>query len=243
VFLLVIACAVSSCKYSRQTVAPFELRGKWHTVEANDTISSVAAQYKTDPQELAELNDLYGENTLSRRKEIFIPTSDGSAPGTSTHGSSNVLHTAEAPRKNRTATPVMNEKPRCGRDNRPCFKWPVQGTLLAAFGSSSGGHHDGIDIAAAKGTSVQAAADGTVLYAGDEVKGYGNLIIIRHKGNIITVYAHNDRNLVTEGTEVKAGENIGTVGKTGNAAKSHLHFEVRVNEKPTDPRLYLPSLN
>lgn len=100
--------------------------------------------------------------------------------------------------------------------------------------------HDGIDIAAPEGTPIHAAAAGEVVYADSRLAGYGKLIILRHRYNQFTAYAHNQRNLVHKGDRVKAGQVIARVGKTGRATAPHLHFEIRRGSTPVDPFSYLP---
>lgn len=121
------------------------------------------------------------------------------------------------------------------------LSWPVEGTVKSDFGKRGNGNHDGIDIFAKKGSSVVAAGSGEVVYSG-KLNGYGNLIIVRHKHEYFTVYAHNEKNLVKKGKKVKRGETeIAKVGSTGNATGPHLHFEVRHRETPQDPLKYLPN--
>jgi murein DD-endopeptidase MepM/ murein hydrolase activator NlpD len=116
------------------------------------------------------------------------------------------------------------------------MQWPVQGPILSGFGSKGPGlNNDGVNIGAPKGAPVVAAAPGTVVYAGDEMKGFGNLVLIRHEGDWVTAYAHLDRVLVKKDTVVGQGDMIGTVGKTGNVATPQLHFETREGGKPVDP--------
>jgi len=118
--------------------------------------------------------------------------------------------------------------------------WPVDGVVTSRFGRRHGRMHDGIDIAAPRGTPVRAAASGVVVYADRRLAGYGNLIILRHDANLFTVYAHNQRNLVRVGQRVRQGQTIALVGSTGRATGPHLHFEVRIGAKPVDPLAYLP---
>jgi len=120
------------------------------------------------------------------------------------------------------------------------LRWPVQGRLSSKFGPRNNRMHDGIDIAAKQGTPVYAAASGKVVYADSRLTGYGNLIIIRHNTNMFTAYAHNQKNLVKRGQQVKAGQHISNVGATGRATGAHLHFEVRRGETAVDPLAYLP---
>jgi murein DD-endopeptidase MepM/ murein hydrolase activator NlpD len=121
------------------------------------------------------------------------------------------------------------------------FEWPVRGTTLQAFGSRPDGQrNDGINIAAAKGTSVKAAAGGTVAYVGNEVRGLGNLVLISHADGYVTAYAHLDKTSVDKGAAVKKGQTIGTVGQTGSVSQPQLHFEIRLRNKPVDPATLLP---
>lgn len=125
------------------------------------------------------------------------------------------------------------------------FQWPVRGRVLSEFGSYPGGEkNNGINIAAAEGEPIRAAADGNVSYAGDKLRSYGNLALIKHDGGYITAYAHADRFVVTEGQWVARGQVIGYVGSTGDVRTPQLHFEVRRGshgETPIDPRQVLGS--
>ena len=114
--------------------------------------------------------------------------------------------------------------------------WPVQGPIISAFGDKGQGLvNDGINIAAPKGSPVVASMGGTVVYAGNEMKGFGNLILIRHQKGWVTAYAHLDRMLVTKDSIVAQGDMIATVGKTGKVSTPQLHFETRHDGKPVDP--------
>jgi murein DD-endopeptidase MepM/ murein hydrolase activator NlpD len=116
------------------------------------------------------------------------------------------------------------------------FIWPVQGPVLSAYGPKGQGlNNDGINIGAPKGAPVVAAANGIVVYAGNEMKGFGNLVLIRHQGGWVTAYAHLDRRLVAKDAVVAQGDMIGTVGASGNVGKAQLHFETRYEGKPVDP--------
>lgn len=117
---------------------------------------------------------------------------------------------------------------------------PVQGPIISPFGAKGQGmSNDGINIGAPKGSSVVAAAGGMVVYAGNEMKGFGNLILIRHEGGWVTAYAHLERMLVSRDAIVAAGDMIGTVGTTGGVSAPQLHFETRLEGKPVDPQTVL----
>jgi murein DD-endopeptidase MepM/ murein hydrolase activator NlpD len=120
------------------------------------------------------------------------------------------------------------------------FAWPVRGKLIAGFGSAGKGlHNDGINIAAPTGAQVHAADNGVVAYAGNELKGFGNLLLIKHADGWTTAYAHNEKLLVGRGAEVKQGQVIATVGRTGNVDSPQLHFEVRKGTQAMDPLEFL----
>lgn len=120
------------------------------------------------------------------------------------------------------------------------FSWPVRGKILSNYGAKNGGlFNDGINIGATRGTSVAAAENGVVAYAGNEVKGMGNLIIVQHSDGWMTVYAHMDSLAVRRGARVNVGQKIGTVGQTGKVDKPQLHFEVRKGTKAYNPIQYL----
>ena len=120
------------------------------------------------------------------------------------------------------------------------FAWPLNGRVISAFGASSGGErNDGINIAAIQGTPIHAAASGTVSYAGDDLKAYGNLLLIKHEDGYVTAYAHADRLIVGKGESVTKGQVIGYAGHTGDVATPQLHFEIRRGTQPLDPSALL----
>jgi|SRR5262245_21637418 len=123
----------------------------------------------------------------------------------------------------------------------PTFRWPVKGRVIAGFGPKANGQqNDGINVSVPEGTPVKAAEDGVVAYAGNELKGYGNLVLIRHPNGYVTAYAHAKELLVKRGDQIKRGQVIANSGQTGNVDAPQLHFEVRKGPAPLDP---LPMLN
>ncbi len=120
------------------------------------------------------------------------------------------------------------------------FIWPADGRVISKFGTTADGlRNDGINIGAPAGAPVRAAREGVVAYAGNQLKGFGNLILLRHDNGFITAYAHNQSLLVAKGDKVKRGQVIARIGSTGNVAKPQLHFEIRKGESPVDPMAYL----
>ena len=123
------------------------------------------------------------------------------------------------------------------------FLWPVNGKIVSRFGAKDGGlHNDGLNIAAPQGTPVRAAENGVVAYAGNELRGFGNLLLIRHADGWMSAYAHNDALLVQRGDRVARGQTIARVGRTGNVATPQLHFELRRGAGPVDPLPHLGDL-
>ena len=126
--------------------------------------------------------------------------------------------------------------------NAPQFAWPVSGRVISDFGATTtGGKNDGINIATTMGAPIHASASGTVTYAGDELKGYGNLVLVKHAGGYTSAYAHADRLVVQKGDFVARGQVIGYSGQTGDVNSPQLHFEIRSNTTPVNPRSYLSS--
>jgi murein DD-endopeptidase MepM/ murein hydrolase activator NlpD len=133
--------------------------------------------------------------------------------------------------------------PRPPKQGEARFLWPVHGRILATYGTGGNGtHNDGINIAAPAGTPVLAADAGVVAYAGNELRGYGNLLLVKHSGGWMTAYAHNSALLVKRGDRVKRGQEIARVGATGAVGEPQLHFEIRQGTRALDPDDYLPPL-
>ncbi len=122
----------------------------------------------------------------------------------------------------------------------PSFRWPVKGRVIEGFGKKGNGQqNDGINVAVPEGTPIKAAEDGVVAYAGNELKGYGNLVLVRHSNGYVTAYAHASELGVKKGDSIKRGQVIGKAGSTGNVTSPQLHFEVRKGATPVDPTTYL----
>jgi len=143
-----------------------------------------------------------------------------------------------------------NQRPQAGRrnysddrnaprDDKTALSWPIAGQITSKYGPRRGSFHDGLDISAPLGTPILAAASGEVIYSG-ALRGYGNLVILRHSDGCVTVYAHTQKNLVQEGERVRRGQVIARVGQTGRASGPHLHFEVRKDNLARNPLRYLP---
>jgi murein DD-endopeptidase MepM/ murein hydrolase activator NlpD len=126
------------------------------------------------------------------------------------------------------------------RDSGPGFRWPVRGRVISGFGKKPNGeHNDGINLAVPEGTSIMAAEDGTVIYAGNELKSYGNLVLIRHANGFVTAYAHSKEIWVKRGEQVQRGQIIAEAGMTGDVEAPQVHFELRKGVTPVNPLDYL----
>jgi murein DD-endopeptidase MepM/ murein hydrolase activator NlpD len=197
--------------------------GVYHTVKRHQTLWRICKTYGVEMEEVARLNGIRDKNKIQVGQRIFIP------------GATKVLkvdiYVEDVTARGRS-TAVRYEKGK--------FVWPVQGAVTATFGLDGNRRHDGIDISAPVGTPIRAADSGRVVYSDNKMRGYGNLIIIEHRDNFFTIYAHNKENLVEEEVLVKRGDIIARVGRTGNATGPHLHFEIRKGSKPLNPVRFLP---
>jgi len=165
---------------------------------------------------------------------------NAAAAGAATTAASAAPQNAAKPAAAAQTQAAPAQLPAPAADSAPMI-WPVKGNIISAYGQRTGTTtNDGIDIAVPEGTSVKAAAAGTVIYAGDGLKEFGNTILIRHEDNVVTVYGHNSKLLVHRGQQVQKGEEIAQSGSSGNAAVAKLHFEVRKNSAPVNPMKYLP---
>jgi len=184
-------------------------------VEAGETVAALAERYGVAAEDIEEINGIEKGQVLAVGERVFVVGGKGQGV------------------KGKVGGGVGRGR---GQGSSLRLLWPVTGGALSSgYGKRKGKPHEGIDIRAPRGTAILAAADGTVMYAGDGVRGYGNMIIIRHSGGLVTVYAHNQRNHVSEGVKVSRGQVIGEVGSSGRATGTHLHFEVRQGETPVDP--------
>ncbi|MBP5353090.1 MAG: peptidoglycan DD-metalloendopeptidase family protein [Alphaproteobacteria bacterium] len=220
----------------------------YHTVQRGESLYGISRQYNVDITTLSKINNLKTPYSLSVGQKLLLPASVSSAAPAATVSSAaktasntqktSVASTSSVAAKQTYSAPASSApvKNRTGK-----FVWPVRGTIISGYGNlGSGRKNDGINIKAALGTAVVAADGGTVAYAGNELKGFGNLILIKHNDGWITAYAHNDKLLVRKGQKVTRGEKIATVGSTGSVTSPQLHFEVRQGKKAVNPRSYLP---
>jgi len=238
--MTLLAALISACAHRvvRPAEKVAEQGGVVHQVHAGETLWRISHTYGVPLEVMLRENALDNPAQLPAGTLLYVP------------GATAVLAVAPAP------TPLARIEPRPTRKAGPAsipragarpldpaahgepLAWPAPGVLISGFGARERDHHDGIDLACPEGTPVRAADDGVVLFAGEQ-RGYGNLVLIAHDDDVVTVYAHNSRNLVQQGERVARGEEIARVGHTGNATGPHLHFEVRVATQARDPLGFL----
>ena len=236
----------------RSTLAP---ASSVHTVAAGETLHSIARLYGKPVMALAKANNIRPDTMVRIGDRIVIPDVRQSAATPARAARRNPPRRrpqvrCSRPRNPRTAraspTPAAQTVPQSAvktaepAGGLPSFRWPVRGRVIAGFGPKPNGlQNDGINLAVPEGTPVKAAEDGVVAYAGNELKGYGNLVLVRHSNGFVTAYAHASEIMVKRGDEVKRGQVIAKSGQTGNVTAPQLHFEIRKGSTPVDPAQYL----
>ncbi len=233
-----------------------------YKIRRGDTLSKIARANDVSVEELQRANGLSRRSILRLDQELKIPERAGATPQAvakskapvrvaSSGANVPIPVTNPARAKSGTAksTPPTAEKKVAARTTslpkpQPMagnqFRWPARGRIVSGFGQKPNGkHNDGIDMAVPKGTSVKAAENGVVAYAGSELEPYGNLILIRHANNWVTAYAHNEKLLVKRGDTVRRGQIISKAGQSGNVSQPQLHFELRKGSKPVNPLSYM----
>jgi murein DD-endopeptidase MepM/ murein hydrolase activator NlpD len=233
-------------------------RGTVHVVSKDETLYGISRVYGVNVYDLARSNNVGSPYIIYVAQELRIP-------GTGTKGSF-TAQTAIVQQNTASATPqpavpaatttsttmtaaAPPPKPVKAIPAPPTasgngFLWPVNGRVVSSYGTKAEGlRNDGINIAAPEGSPVQAVENGVVAYAGNELRGFGNLLLIKHANGYVSAYAHNADLLVDRGDKVAKGQSIATVGSTGNVITPQLHFELRKGKKALDPEKLLPSGN
>lgn len=212
--LLFLVIVITSCSSVNMQ------SGKYIKLGKGDNLKSISKRYGAPVWQLREMNK---GRSFSSGNWIIVPQKGGIL-GSSGRSPSNY-------------TPGVYDK----FFTREGFRWPVPTSkrISSDYGRRWGRRHNGIDIPATTGTKFVAANDGVVVYSGNEYTGFGNIIIVAHRGGHFTIYAHNHRNLVSKGQYVRKGQTIGLVGSTGRSTGPHLHFEVRRNGAPINPNRFV----
>ncbi len=242
--------ALASCAGHRAPSSslkqPPSIRLNYHTVSRGDTLYSIAWRYGKDFRRLAAINGIKTPYNIYPGQRLKL---SGSAPiRTASRPVITPAKTANKPAPSKKVISAKNKKSLTKNSTRQKaltkhtgpihWRWPARGQVISKFRSGDP-LRKGVDIAGEKGESVLAAADGTVIYAGSALRGYGKLLIVKHNEMYLSAYAHNHRLLVKEGNKVKAGQRIAELGSSGTD-RDKLHFEIRKNGQPVNPLTYLP---
>lgn len=224
---------------------------RWYTVAPGETLGAIASRYHVGVDDVAQKNNLSPPYIIRKGQILVLPPSVKYRKSVPIQAEKVAEHTPS-----RSPQPIKQEGIRAAStqkaaspdkkvssNGRQAFAWPVRGKVVGSFGPAGKGfRNDGINIAAPAGTPILAADKGTVAYAGNGIKGFGNLILVKHEGGWMTAYAHSSDILVHRGDIVRRGQTIARVGSTGNVKHPQLHFEIRKGSQALDPQVYLPKM-
>ena len=229
----------------------------YHEVKNGETLYAISRLYNMKVDNLIEINNLQAPYSIKTGDKIKVskfanngnaaPANDIAASAATSKQKSSVIEEKPLTTKNNITQKPIEKKPdnKVGfiaetLDKFNHFSWPARGQIISKFGPKKGGlYNDGINIKASEGAPVKSSEDGVVAYVGNELKGYGNLVIIKHSGGWITAYAHLKKSLVQRGQKIKKGEQIGAVGSTGNVTSAQLYFGLRKGRDAVNPENYL----
>ncbi len=227
---------------ANRLAAPYRLRAgqvlrlpapNVHVVRRGETLLQIARAYSVDHRSLGVFNRLAPPFAVKPGDRIVLPQG------------ARVSTAAAQPRRPGdppVARPQTPPAPAPAAGVQPRWLWPVEGDILSGFGPKGDGRrNDGVNIAAERGAPIQAAADGEVVYAGNQIPGYGWLVLVRHTGGWVTAYAHADSLSVREGQQVRRGDRLGVVGQSGGRDQPQLHFQIRQGVRPVDPLRQMPA--
>ena len=231
-----------------------------HVVNHGDTLLNIARRNHVTAAELAKANSLDPSAKLKLGMKLTVPGAKTAAlapaaPGAvqpaagltppstkiaTAGGPAQSAHLAQATQKVEDAPAETPVKASEATGALPTFRWPVRGKVITSYGAKTNGKaNDGINLAVPEGTPVKAAEDGVVAYSGNELKGYGNLVLVRHSNGYVTAYAHASELLVKRGDPIKRGQIIAKSGQSGEVGSPQLHFEIRKGSSPVDPLQFL----
>jgi len=232
--------------------------GTIHVVATGESLVGIARHHGVTLPSLAKANNMQPNGKIAVGDRLVVPGATrpiaarqplipNTAPQMAQQHTVQVDKVASIPAQSaRVATPEPEEKTDSvvktaeAAGSMPSFRWPVKGRVIAGFGpKTNGGQNDGINLAVPEGTPIKATDDGVVAYSGNELKGYGNLVLIRHANGFVSAYAHASELLVKRGDAIKRGQVIANAGQTGNVTSPQLHFEIRKGSTPVDPTKYL----
>lgn len=231
--------------------------GQTHVVGTGDTLMKLSRKYNVSLSQLARANNLTTTSMLKPGTRISIPTHAAAPapvaaakPAPAAPAPQQIASAAPAQKANLAQSspsadpaPAVEASTPAKADataSLPSFRWPVRGRVIAGYGAKTNGkQNDGINVAVPEGTPIKAADDGVVAYAGNELKGYGNLVLVRHASGYVSAYAHASEITVKRGDTIKRGQVVGKAGQTGDVTSPQLHFEIRKGSAPVDPLQFL----
>jgi murein DD-endopeptidase MepM/ murein hydrolase activator NlpD len=260
-----VAAAPKAVVAAAPVAAPVAAPPSVHVVNRGDTLMSIAHRNHVPVTELAKANGIEANSKLKLGQKINVPGAKSAAapvaaqpaqvaaaqPGAVAAPATKMAAVEPTKEKARlaqatttpeaaaavTETPVKTAE---ATGALPTFRWPVRGRVVTGYGAKTNGKsNDGINVAVPEGTPVKAAEDGVVAYSGNELKGYGNLVLIRHSNGYVTAYAHASELMVKRGETIKRGQIIAKSGQSGEVGSPQLHFEIRKGSSPVDPLQFL----
>uniref|UniRef100_Q07N41 Peptidase M23B n=1 Tax=Rhodopseudomonas palustris (strain BisA53) TaxID=316055 RepID=Q07N41_RHOP5 len=255
--------AVAAAPAAAPVAARPAAAGSVHVVNAGDSLIGIARRNKVSVADLARANGIAPTAPLKIGSKLTVPgrsaeaapaqpaqpAAVAAAPVAAPASAPIKMASVEPQQKARLASPTVTpeaaapEAPVKAAEATgalPTFRWPARGRVIAGYGAKTNGkQNDGINLAVPEGTPVKAAEDGVVAYAGNELKGYGNLVLVRHSNGFVTAYAHASEVLVKRGETIKRGQTIAKSGQTGEVGSPQLHFEIRKGSSPVDPLQFL----
>ncbi len=197
----------------------------FYIVKKGDTLYSISRRYNSDLFNLSKVNKIKNVDEIFKGQKLIIPNKTFSSHRIS-------MRKKKVSEKKKNLKNISKTK--------ISFQWPLKGRIISRFGSNNPGfYNDGINISSNSGVEVLASCEGQIVYTGNEIPGYGNLILIKHSKNWITAYAHLQEIFFKKGSRVKQGQLIGSVGNSGNVKVPQLHFEIRRGKTAVDPLKYL----
>ncbi|MCK5295691.1 MAG: M23 family metallopeptidase, partial [Alphaproteobacteria bacterium] len=226
----------------------------YHIVKKGDTVYGVSRRYQVSVSSFARLNRLKEPYTISIGQKLLLPDSVKKESAFSVAKRMRVkkktakkqwkktssLAKPYKEKKKKTAFKRPSSIPKPLKRSTWHFAWPVEGKLISKYGKAGKGrHNDGINIEVSKGTPILAAENGVIVYSGNELRGFGNLLLVKHSDGWMTAYAHNDKIVVKYGQKIKRGQKIALAGNTGNVSKPQLHFEIRSGGRAVNPLKYM----
>jgi len=220
-------------------------------VRSGDTLSQIAERHRVSEEDIVAMNNISNPDHILSGDQLYVPAygirnpplaiASVRSPQQASRQTSQTQQSSYQSNSSRAPQPQSSgQSSPAAPSTSARFLWPVNGRVISSFGTGPNGeHNDGINIVAARGTPFRAAEAGIVTYVGNELRGFGNLLLIKHDNGFVTAYAHADRIDVTRGQRVEAGQFVGQLGATGDVSQPQLHFEIRQGTSPVNPSVLL----